>query len=462
MHSAWRPWSDSSSMETVGVKSDAAPASRPNGPPVVITMSNITAASERPPTLAVAPAVAVHGRRKGPWALKLVGTCAIVILSSFSAWWYWRDHRALPDLKTVSEWVRRNQYARAEPVLREYLRRSSRDGEARMMLARALAGRGDFLGCARQLHEVPFGWPRKAEALLREGQAYLQIDRAKDAEDAWLNALRDDPVHPISPDLFHDVVQDLLKIYAIEDRWEDAYPVIWTAYDHASPAEHPDLLVMRMRPELERVAPKDSIEILRRYVAAAADDWEALRALARAEQALNNSAEAARLFQIGMKGNPDNVRAWHDYLAMLLEQGDPDAFITLLRQAPPGSADSEPKTWMFRAVASENAQDLPAAAQFFRKAIELDPTVPKYYYRLAMVEQRLGLHKEARAHLGRSKEMNEARAQLPAAYSDYFAARDRMDGSKELAAVCKHLASICETLGWSRAALGWRRLAIAP
>jgi tetratricopeptide (TPR) repeat protein len=424
-------------------------------------MSNITAPSEHARPLAVAPVMAVHDRRKGAWALTLGGASAFVILLGLSAWWYWRDHRALPDLKTVSDWMRREQYARAEPVLREYLRRSSHDGEARMLLARALAGRGDFLGCARQLHEVPFGWPRKAEALHREGQAYLQIDRAKDAESAWLNALRDDPIHPISPDLFHDVVQELLKIYAIEDRWEDAYPVIWMAYDRGSPANHPDFLVMRMRPELERVAPKDSIGILRRYVAAAADDWEAVRALARAEQALNNPAEAARLFQRCLKGDPDNVRAWHDYLAMLLEQGDSDAFLALLQNAP-RSAESESKTWMFRAVASETAQDLHAAAKYFRKAIELDPAVPKYYYRLAMIEQRLGLHKEARAHLARTKEMNEARAQLPVAYSNYFAARDRTDGAPELAAVCKQLASICETLGWPRAARGWSRMATAP
>ena len=44
---------------------------------------------------------------------------------------------------------------------------------------------------------------------------------------------------------------------------------------------------------------------------------------------------------------------------------------------------------MFRGVACESAEDLRGSAAYFRKAIELDPFVPKYYYRLAMVEQRL-------------------------------------------------------------------------
>jgi tetratricopeptide (TPR) repeat protein len=428
---------------------------------VVLNMPNTTVPSKRPLALDAAPVMVVHGRRKGSWWWKVAWVFVIAILSIFNAWWYWRDVRSLPDLATVSDWLRREQYDRVEPILREYLRRSPHDGEARMMLARVLAGHGDLLGCARQLHEVPVWWPRKAEALLREGQSYLKIDRAKDAENAWLSALNDDPLHPIPPDLFHDISQELLKLYATEDRWEDAYPVIWMAYDRASPAEQPVFLAMRIRPELERVAPSESIAILRRYVAAAADDWEAIRALARAEQALGNPEDAARLFQMCLQGNPENVRAWHDNLSMLLEHGDQDAFLALLEKAPK-DAEREPDTWMFRSVASEHVQDAQAAAACLRKAIELNPFVPRFHYRLATVEQRLGRHEEAKIHRARTKELNEARAQLPAAYDDFYAASERTDGAAELKAACKRLASICATLGWSRAARGWGRLAIAP
>ena len=327
-------------------------------------------------------------------------------------------------------------------------------------LRSALAGRGDILGCARQLHEVPLWCSRKAEALLREGQSYLKIHQARDAEAAWLSAIRDDPLHTISSSIFHDASQELLKLYAIEDRWDDAYGVIWAAYEHASPAEHGVLLAMRIRPELERVSPKDTIEILKRYVAADPEDWEALRALARAEQALGDSVEAARLFQLCLNSNPNNFRAWRDNLALFLEQGDQGAFGALLEK-PPKSAEIEHETWMFRGVASESTPDLQVAADCFRKAIELNPFVSKYYYRLAMVEQRLGLHEEARRHRARTKEMNEARAQLGDAYSDYLDANSSTAGGPKVAAACDHLASICEVLGWSRAAQGWSRLAIS-
>ena len=133
---------------------------------------------------------------------------------------------------------------------------------------------------ARELNEVPFWSPEKPEALLREGQAHLSIDRARDAELAFLEVIRDDPLHPISLALHHDASQELLKIYAIEDRWEDAYLIIWRSYEHAKPVDHPALLSMRLRPELERVSHKESSSVLRRYVAAQPDDWEAFRALA--------------------------------------------------------------------------------------------------------------------------------------------------------------------------------------
>src|SRR5262249_10928947 len=161
-----------------------------------------------------------------------------------------------------------------------------------------------------------------------------------------------------------------LKLYAIEDRWEDAFPIMWLAYDRAAPADRPALLAMRMRPELQRVAHKESMGLLRRYIAADPEDWEARRALARAELALGDHTQAARHFQECLRSRPDDVRAWSDYLTMLLEQGDLDTFLTVLARAPQ-SADGEAETWMFRAAASEKAEDWSAAEQHLRNAIEL-------------------------------------------------------------------------------------------
>jgi tetratricopeptide (TPR) repeat protein len=172
-------------------------------------------------------------------------------------------------------------------------------------------------------------------------------------------------------------------------------------------------------------------------------------------------ADSARHFQACLKGRSDDVRVWRDYLAMLLEQGELESFLALLKR-PPKEADNESETWMFRGVASEKVGDWAAAAREFRKAIELNPAVPKYYYRLAMAEERLGLRDAAAAHRQRTKEMNDARAQLPAAYAAFFTAKNPgKTGSQDMDAACKRLASLCETLGWLRAAQGWNRLVLS-
>ena len=227
-----------------------------------------------------------------------------------------------------------------------------------MTLARRLAARGDMLGCARELEQVPYWWPQRAEALFRSAQAFLMADRARDAEAALLAILDDDPLHPPDPGLYHDAGQELLKIYATEDRWEDAYGVIWKAYDHAAPPDRPLMLTMRIRCELERVAPTETLKVLRRYVAADPADFEARRAMANAELAMASGPRPLRDMEACLAGRPDDARAWRDYLAMLQSLGEQDAFNAAMARLP-RSAESEPEIWMFRGQIKERNGDWP-------------------------------------------------------------------------------------------------------
>ncbi len=182
-----------------------------------------------------------------------------------------------------------------------------------------------------------------------------------------------------------------------------------------------------------------------RYAAAAPDDWESLQALAVRRACTWRPRSAERHFEACLKGRPDDIRALRDYLAALLEAGELEPFLALLRTPPP-SADSEPDTWFFRGVASEKAGDWKTAAAHFSKAIELNPFLAKGYYRLAVAEERLGLRNQAMIHRKKSKEINEARGQFPAAYSGYLTSPD--SGGSGPATAARRLATICETLGW--------------
>ncbi|MGP0068161.1 MAG: tetratricopeptide repeat protein [Isosphaeraceae bacterium] len=399
-------------------------------------------------------------------AVKAMLAVALVAgLVAFNLWWYWRDTRPVADLPVIEAMITRQQYTQAEAALRERLRRAPHDGEARTTLGRVLAARGDYLACARELDRLPAWWPKKNEALFREAQAFLIADRARDAEATLLALMDADPLHLPDPGLYHDAGQELMKIYATENRWDDFYDAIWKAYDHSTPQDQQLVLGMRMKCELERVAPAESIKLVRRYVAADPEDFEALRSLANTELALGLKAEAIRDMEECLRRRPEDPRAWRDYLTMLQSLGEMDAFNAALARVP-AAAEVEPEIWLFRGQASERQGDWAKAAEYLGKALELNPNLLNAHYRLAMVEDRQGHREQSADHRKRWQELREARTQLRQADAEYQEAMAAVPppgttGNPALRSAVKKLASICETLGWTRVAEGWNRVALS-
>jgi tetratricopeptide (TPR) repeat protein len=437
----------------------------------MITETEVVASRESPVAPAgaeaaggPAPRVPRAPHKRGALVRRLLAAGLFVGLVAFNLWWYRRDTRPVADLRTIEEMISRKQYTQAEAALRERLRLAPHDGETRTTLGRVLAARGDLLACARELDQLPYWWPQKAEALFREAQAFLMADRARDAEAALRALLEYDPLHPTEPGLYHDAGQELMKIYATENRWEDFYDVIWKSYDHAAPEDRQLILSMRIRSELERVAPAESVKLVRRYVAADPADFEALRAMANAELAIGQKAEAIRDMEACLRGRPEDSRAWRDYLTMLQSLGEIDAFNAALARVP-AAAEVEPEIWLFRGQARERDGDWSGAAAYFRQALDLNPNLLNAQYRLAVVEERLGQREQSAVHRKRWQELREARTQLNRADADYQAALaaslSGKPGGPSLRDSIKHLASICETLGWARAAEGWNRIALS-
>jgi tetratricopeptide (TPR) repeat protein len=286
------------------------------------------------------------------------------------------------------------------------------------------------------------------------------MNRARDAEAALLAVIDAEPLHPADPAVFHDASQELISLYATEDRWDDAHVILWKVYDRATPADRPTVLAMRIQSELERIAPAESVKRLRRYVAADPADWEARRALANAELALGQRSEALRDLGDCLDARPEDPRVWRDYLTMLQSLGELDAFNAALDRVPTG-AETQPELWVFRGQARERAGDWTNAAAHYRQALELNPNLLNAHYRLATIEGRLGHSGEAAAHRKRWQELHEARSELRQAFAAYYDAQNRLpNDSPELLASLQRLASICRTLGWSRAAEAWSRLAV--
>jgi Flp pilus assembly protein TadD len=393
------------------------------------------------------------------FALRAAGWALALGLLGLNAWVAWRDIRPVADIATITRWVNQGGYVEAEAALGERLRRSPHDGAALSLLARVQAARGDSLACARTLHRVPFWWPGKGTLLFMEAQAFKSVDRMGDAESAWNGLVEFDPLHPTPDALTAKAVLELLELYALEERWDEARRLIWSAYDHAEPTDRPQLLLMRMRTELERIAPAVSVVKLRRFHAAAPEDREALRALALAEHANGRAPEALRLIRAYLESWPDDPRGWRDYLKVLHEQGDADGMEQALVQAPAPAAD-DPGVVRYRAIVAERRGDWGGAAGTYRALVEKQPSNSELLFRLAAVEERLGEREPARKHRDQSKAIRDARADLSQAFESYKeAARAEPPEPKALAPTVGRLRSICETLGWKRDADAWAALA---
>jgi tetratricopeptide (TPR) repeat protein len=329
-----------------------------------------------------------------------------------------------------------------------------------MLLARALAQRGDTLGCARTLHRVPAWYTDKGKMLFLEGQAFKTVDRRADAEGAWKALTALDPLHPMPGEYVWKAVLELMELYANEERWDEAHALLWKVYDHSEPSEHRKLLIMRMRTELERVMPSRAATALRRFVAAEPGDWEARRALAHAEYASDHKPEATRLITQCVDERPDDPRGWREYLTMLHEQGDDAGLRAALARVPAAAAD-DPEVMKYRAALLEKQGDWAGAAELARRMVEKKPFIAEYLYKLATAEERLGLRDDARAHRERSRTVRVARAELAQAFQSYLDASRDPDhpDPRALVGAVTRLSQLCEALGWTREAKAWSLLA---
>jgi tetratricopeptide (TPR) repeat protein len=390
--------------------------------------------------------------RWGRWIL-------LMSLVGLNAWWIWLESRPQLGLDSIATWTAQHRDREAEQALRQRLARSPHDGAARIQLARLLAQRHDMLACARELHQVPFWWPDRGKWSLMEAGAFEEIGRMADAEAAWKSLVEDDPLHPVEPRLAAAAARDLLELYAVEGRWDDAVQLMWRRYSHADdPAERERLLNLRLRTELERIAPVVAAAKMEGYLAADPGDWEARLGLAKARLALNHPEEARRHLEVCLQERPRDARGWAAYLELLNTSGDLDGLRKAVARLPESVAE-DPAVLKLRARLLELDRRWADAAVLYRRILRANPSDDQAYFHLAQAEERLDQHGPAQEHRRRWQTLRNARTELGRAYQTVLDLRAADPKSSRYHAAIRDLARICETLGWKRDAEGWAQLA---
>ncbi len=388
---------------------------------------------------------------------------AVAGLVLFNVWWYVRDTRPLPPLRSVAVWIDQQRYNEAEAALREHLRRFPHDHEARTLLARSLGARNQLLACAAQLHRVPEWSPNKRQCLYLEGVCYRQSNRARDAEATWRACIASDALRPRFDAYFKMAVEQIVDLDALEERWDDARNVIWMMYDAASPADRPDILILMLRTWIDRIDPNIAVERLRRIVAADPTDLPARRALAHAYELRGDSNEAAELVQSDLKSWPDDPGVWRDRLWMLNLHDDLQSLTAALAEIPP-SIGRDGEIHAYRGLACEKKRDWPCAAEAYRRANELKPFNSELMYRMGMCEMRDGRREAALRHLKQSRELKRAQEKLSDTVLDYrdslLSTADPADPTRVKAS--RALAAICRTLGMDRLVVALDSLTPSP
>lgn len=386
----------------------------------------------------------------------LIGLTAVSVLSGGAILGY--SAMATLEGEYNSDWttllIDSGHYEEAQSQLERRLKAKPWDANAAMLLGRCLAAQGKLRDAAQALGQVPDTAPIKPEALLREGQTYLQAFDAVNAERAWRQCV----AHPTAtrPILLH-AWKELSDLCAAEDRQEELTQCLWALHELAAEDSKAAVLQQLLSQELLRVEPLVRAKRLRQFIEGNPEDFRAQVALARCYVEANQFEQGQAALERCLQADPQNVDAWRGWLWCLYQQGDTKSLTQHIDSAPEGLKE-ESGYWKLHAVVAQEKRQWRVAADSLKKALELSPNEVDLHSQYAVVLARLGETELAQKHGAVARALRDAQRDMTTAYEDWATAIRDHAPEYVLMPIVARLQDSCERAGLIAQAQAWGKL----
>jgi tetratricopeptide (TPR) repeat protein len=368
----------------------------------------------------------------------------------------WSTLRPAPDLGPLNRLLARGDFDRAEALLVDYLRANPSEQKTRFFLAQLAVDRPDPKKPQLALEQTKRLRSDSAHAAASikvvQGKAYYLLHRFVDAEAAWNEALRLDPIAP-------EAGWGLMSLYSLQNRAEDTRRMALKL--HAiEPNVHDQVqyLLQIIRYDAHALAPGSVIDQMEKVVRTDPSDIASTLALGIAMIHDGRRTEEGIAYLRGaVEHHPQNARAWEVYLTGLGDAGQMREMANAYEQAPSEVRD-DPRLAEASGRIALDQRRWADAARFLRVAAERDPFNKEVVYRLCQALDHSGAQQEAASLRPRVTSIEAARVQMRSLY-------DKADRNKSLGDVPDYelyqaLAEDMENLGRYQEARAWHRLVL--
>jgi tetratricopeptide (TPR) repeat protein len=357
-------------------------------------------------------------------------------------------------LSGLNPLLQADRFDEAESLLTAYLHEHPESAQANMLMAQVALARQDQKPdlALRHLAKVrPHARPAQAIVRLNEGKAFSALGRYPQAEQAWLDALRIDPLVP-------EAGWALLGLYYVQGRRDDAHHLAMTL--HASEPDAHDrvqLLLELLRQDAKTLVEETLVDTLKPIVTDHPEDLHSAIAQGRALVHTSRPDEGLAILRVAVARFAKNSEAWDAMLTGLEEAFRFDELDQALSRLP-ASLASEPRFAKHRGALAQSRRKWTVAATAYRRAREFDPFDEKVLYRLCQVERAGGHATEIDSLESLHRSLEHARGQALRMYEEANAVKSL--GRENHHDLCQRIAHLRERMGRPDEALQWHRLVL--